>query len=352
MIILIIDVIASIIWLNILIRLDAHSIDKKSIPALLSFFFAGMGSIIPALFLYRLFPDIPYNGDIMNILVDNIFIVGPVEEFSKFIVFYILSKKLKSVKEPRDGILQAASVGLGFAIIENFTYGIHYGPSVLVVRSIFCIAGHMTYASIWGFYTTMIRYESKNALVSEDPRDTFYIFLSIIPAALIHGFYNVLVDIRQPGPAILLTGLNIGFAIILYRVLVARSPFKKYPLSDYKKAINVLRHALKVHPDSFILNQRIALFFLYAGYYDLSLKHLNKCLKLKQDNSYSKAFKGIVLMLSGESEQGKKLLRTSTGNLDTTRRKILIKNITRLIKNDDIKKELVVICKIPERTYP
>lgn len=351
MIILIIDIIASVIWLNILIKLDAYSLDKKSIPALLIFFLAGMGSIIPALFLYRLFPYIPQDGDVITILVENILIVGPVEEFSKFIVFFILSKKLKSIKEPRDGILQAASAGLGFAVIENITYGFRYGAYVLVVRSVLCIAGHMTVASIWGFYTTMIRYESTNARASENPMDTFYIFLSIIPAALIHGFYNVLADIGQPGLAVFLTGVSIGCALLLYRALIARSPFKKYPLSEYKKAITVLRHALKAHPESFILNQRIALFYLYAGYHDLSLKHLNKCLALKQGNSYCKAFKGIVLMLSGDREQGRELLHTSAGSLDKARRKILLRNITRLIKNEEIKKELVAICKMPGGIY-
>ena len=87
----------------------------------------------------------------MNPFVANFLIVGPVEELSKFAVFIALTGIMKSIKEPRDGIPQAASVALGFALVENLIYVFRYGIIVLLVRSILSIIGHMSYAVIWGF---------------------------------------------------------------------------------------------------------------------------------------------------------------------------------------------------------
>ncbi|MCK5198715.1 MAG: PrsW family intramembrane metalloprotease [Spirochaetales bacterium] len=41
-------------------------------------------------------------------LSSQFLIVGPVEESSKFLVLIFLTGIMKSIKEPRDGILQAA----------------------------------------------------------------------------------------------------------------------------------------------------------------------------------------------------------------------------------------------------
>jgi len=46
-----------------------------------------------------------------------------------------------------DAVVQGASVGLGFAIVDNFIYGMDYGLGALVFRSFFCIFTPMTFSA-------------------------------------------------------------------------------------------------------------------------------------------------------------------------------------------------------------
>lgn len=66
----------------------------------------------------------------------HVFVVGPSEELIKFLAFAFLATKLRSIKELKDGILQACSVALGFAAAENFKYGWYYGLDVFSIVGI------------------------------------------------------------------------------------------------------------------------------------------------------------------------------------------------------------------------
>jgi RsiW-degrading membrane proteinase PrsW (M82 family) len=342
MVVFVINILAIIIWTRILIKMDENRIDKNSVQTIIGFYFAGLISVVIALFLYGIFPysQLVPNNDIVSKFIKYIFIVGPIEEFSKFIVFFIFSLKLKSIKEPRDGILQAASVALAFASIENFLYGYEYGAGVILIRSVLTIAGHMVYASIWGFYFSMIIYSSKS---KKGKNDFLPIFLALILSAVIHGLYDFFLMIGMAPLALLLKIITLGIAISLYKTLVRKSPFRKFPLKEYKKAIRVITLGLKSHPESLILNQRISLLYIRAGDYELSLGYLNKCIKLKPYNSYLKCLKGIVLILNGKMKKGKEKLNQHLKKIKPAKKKLLKYNINLVIKNLENKKYLLAL---------
>jgi len=171
-------------WFAVVLRLDTHRRDKNSRAILLKFFLAGFLSLIPTFVLFRLsnalwgsFMDY---GWLFSAFIDQMFITGPVEEFSKFITFLLLSRRMKSIKEPLDGVLQGAAVALAFATAENFLYSVGYGPSVLPLRAVLSTTGHLVYASFWGYVYAAVVYESAGRrMVSEYKA----IFAAVLPAA-------------------------------------------------------------------------------------------------------------------------------------------------------------------------
>ncbi|MCK5674103.1 MAG: PrsW family intramembrane metalloprotease, partial [Spirochaetales bacterium] len=156
LLILIINTLVLIAWGKYLHHLDAFTVDKKNEHRL--FWFIVTGSILNTILvsmMYPLWENILFSltglGFGINPFITHFLIVGPVEEFTKFLVFIFLTGIFQSIKEPRDGILQAVSIALGFALMENFLYALDYGIGVLLMRSILSIIGHSTYAAIWGF---------------------------------------------------------------------------------------------------------------------------------------------------------------------------------------------------------
>ena len=109
------NLLAGSAWIGLVILLDTHRREKKSQVVLLKFFLFGFLCLIPMTILYLLSYAFWWNfldDGRLFVFIDEMFITGPVEEFSKFIVFLLLSRKMKSIKEPIDGVLQAGTVAL------------------------------------------------------------------------------------------------------------------------------------------------------------------------------------------------------------------------------------------------
>ena len=64
----------------------------------------------------------------------GLFIVGPVEEFSKFLAVRLGAYRSLRFDEPGDGLVYAAA-SLGFASIENLGCAWTFGPAVMIVRA-------------------------------------------------------------------------------------------------------------------------------------------------------------------------------------------------------------------------
>ena len=160
--------------------------------------------------------------------------MGPFEELSRFIIFISLAGLFKSIKEPRDGILLAASVSLGFALGENFLYAFESGMLVLLYRSFFGTLGYMTYSLIWGFTWA--------AFVSMPDREKgspalVYVVPSLIFSIIFHGVYNALLAYEYPWVALMTALVTLVMVFVVYGYVRDNSPYKKYPVNKYRSAV-------------------------------------------------------------------------------------------------------------------
>jgi RsiW-degrading membrane proteinase PrsW (M82 family) len=318
-------------WIWLVIRLDTHRKEKKSQAVLLKFFLAGFLSLIPTAILY--FLSYAFWGSFLEqgwlfAFIEELFITGPVEEFSKLIVFLLVSRKMKSIKEPMDGVLQAAAVALAFATAENFLYTQRAGLWILPWRAVLSTSGHLLYASIWGYVYGAIVYESAGEKLRSEYRA---IFAAVLPSAILHGLFNFMLDLGRLEAALLIDLCALIVGVMIYRFLRERSPYNPMHRQNPKQAVTELTSALRHNPESPLLNQRLALLYVYYRDFVKALKHARICLKRRPTNPYFICVEAVVRILSGEVDRGAELMEDAYPRLSKEARKALHRNVRRVI---------------------
>lgn len=112
------------------------------------------------------------------------FIVGPVEEFSKFMAVRLGAANSRYFVETMDGLVYSAAASFGFASVENVSYAIQYGPEVMLQRGPISTVAHFAFGALWGVAL---------GARAEGRAGRFAIFGGIAAAAAMHGLFNVLV---------------------------------------------------------------------------------------------------------------------------------------------------------------
>ena len=112
--------------------------------------------------------------------------IALIEEFSKWLMLYLLSFKSKEFDEIYDMIVYAVFVSLGFAAFENILYIIDGGISVALLRAITAIPGHTCYGILMGYYLS----KTKMCIVDNKRLYIKNIILSILIPTIIHGIYD------------------------------------------------------------------------------------------------------------------------------------------------------------------
>lgn len=322
-------------WVGLVILMDTHRREKKSQAVLLKFFLFGFLSLIPMTILYLL--SYAFWGNFLEdgwlfSLIDEMFITGPVEEFSKFIVFLLLSRRLKSIKEPIDGVLQAGTVALAFATAENFLYARSYGLGILPLRTALSTSGHLFYAAIWGYIYGAIVYESAGRKLRSEYRA---IFAAVLPAAILHGLYNFMLDLGSFGAGVLVDLGALVIAVAIYRFLRDRSPYNPLKGQTPQQAMTELTAALRYNPSSPLLNQRLALLYLYYHDRPKALAHVRTCRKSRPASPYFQSLEAVVRILSGEITDGAEQMEKAYPRLSREARRTLVKNIRRVVSRSD-----------------
>ena len=332
--ILLIDIFAVCLYIGILTGIDIHRKAKGTTRRVLQFYFLGLLSI-PFVYLmdgftYSVRGFLWADSYYIDAFIHHFFFVGPLEEFSKFFIFFAFSRLLKSIKEPRDGLLQAAAVALAFASIENLIYGMEYGVGVMIERTLLTLAGHMVYSSVWGFAVTVVVYRD----IRKAGRLQYgFVFAALFTAAFIHGLYNFLLALDLFLLAVLLDVLALGFAVLVFKLMMDDSPYRKYPLKDYRKALKAIRLGLLSNPRNFALNMRAGVYHLYSGDYREALKYFELCLKLRPANPYARFYTGIVLLIFGEEGKGRNLLREGLFDMTAKGRERLYEWVESILPN-------------------
>jgi len=124
-------------------------------------------------------------------LLRQFFVVGPVEEFAKWLFVLGLAYCTGLIDNPLDGMLCAASIAIGFALAENVFYMWWHGWDLIIARGIVCIPGHMVFSGLWGYGMGLSR-------VTRNRRKAWLgIFLSLAVGSFAHATYNATIEFEK-----------------------------------------------------------------------------------------------------------------------------------------------------------
>jgi RsiW-degrading membrane proteinase PrsW (M82 family) len=112
----------------------------------------------------------------------TILVIGPVEEFAKFLPFVFILARSRHFDEELDGIIYAAFISLGFALNENQYYLSVLEGGQAVARSLISPIIHALFASVWGYaYGFSGRFKLPPWIT---------ITIGLVLAMFLHGIYD------------------------------------------------------------------------------------------------------------------------------------------------------------------
>ena len=196
--------------------------DKESKWLLLKLFLGGILSIpITLTITYILGFICPFfleDFDKLNLieLFISIFIgVALIEEFSKWIMVYLISYKHKDFDELYDMILYATFVALGFACLENILYVFENGVLTALLRAVFAVPGHVCDGVFMGYYLGLSKIGEVN---NRKDIKTKNLILSILIPTITHGIF----DYCLLTESIMFIGLFFIFVIAMYIYVIIK----------------------------------------------------------------------------------------------------------------------------------
>lgn len=288
------------VWLKIVTRADPRWKDKGHRWYL--YVIAGIGSLYLSQLFYFL-GFLIYGGnlytpyDAANDLQFYLLINGPSEEWAKFIVFWILARGFKKVKEPRDGVIVAMMVALGFSLWENINYLLIFGPGAIPVRLIWASSGHMAYAAVWGYFSGQAILEPPEGGAVSKYR---YVFAAVFVVSFVHGLFNFLSTWVSATAALTVDiVMYVSTLAILVQVCRVPSVYQAFPYEQSSEAVRAIRSALLRDPGNALLYKRLGFYELYLGRESAAISSW-KQIKLTDRGPYLNAWLAVL-----ESRAGK-----------------------------------------------
>ena len=204
-------------WLWFFLRKDVYRPEPKRLLAVT--FFLGIASAVPAVIIeYVFIGDSDFEGMAFGALAANmLFIVGPVEEFSKFLAVRLWAYRSLHFDEPGDGLVYSVAASLGFASIENLGYVLAFGPAVMIGRAPISTAAHVAFGGFWGYAL---------GRSAGGVRGGFWIVAGgLLAASAAHGAFNIAVS-ASPLFAIALAALGGWWTLSRFDWARRVSPFR------------------------------------------------------------------------------------------------------------------------------
>lgn len=207
----------AVFWFWFFARKDTYRPEPKRLIAIT--FFLGILSTIPAGILNYVFLDesvLDEGANIASVARGMLFVVGPVEEMSKFLAVYPVAYRSLYFDEPSDGLVYAAAASLGFASLENLMYIIEFGPAVMIGRAPLSTVAHVIFGSFWGY--------ALGRRTMADSRG-FIVIAGIAVAAVVHGLFNLFL-FAFPLVSIALVILGVWWTLRRFNWARLVSPFR------------------------------------------------------------------------------------------------------------------------------
>jgi RsiW-degrading membrane proteinase PrsW (M82 family) len=210
---MILAVAPALFWLWWFYRKDR--LDPEPRGLVLKIFFLGMLPVIPAglieIILFQLIPGLE-GTTLIAIVLSNLLVIGPLEEFGKYLVVKRWALRHPAFNEPLDGIVYAAASALGFAAFENFFYLLDNGAWLILLRGPLSTLDHVLFSALWGYALGMATMQTDPGAASRLVRN------GLVLASLGHGASNILLMAPQAGAELIWSPLlAILLAVVLYK---------------------------------------------------------------------------------------------------------------------------------------
>ncbi len=158
--------------------------------------------------------------------VDNFLGVALIEEFCKWMVLWIVTRRNRQFNCTFDAVVYAVFVSLGFAALENVLYAFSYGLETVLMRAVISVPGHMFFGVLMGFYysrwkvchTAAVlervyvregRFAPKSPLISGKRA----LVCSVLIPVLAHGFFDFALSV---GSALFIVLFYVSLAFLYF----------------------------------------------------------------------------------------------------------------------------------------
>ena len=132
------------------------------------------------------------------------FVVGLIEEFSKYVIVRYNAQTNKAFNEPFDGIVYAVMVSMGFAATENIFYVLESGYQTGILRAFTAIPAHATFGVLMGYYMGKAKFSNNKvvlnltglflAVIFHGAYD-FFLFIDFVPGIWVGAFISLFIGL-------------------------------------------------------------------------------------------------------------------------------------------------------------
>ncbi len=203
----------------------------------LTYLIGGFFSVGLLLYFFQIFPVWTnlsdyivdkYKDPLYYLHIENFIQIGLIEELSKlgtfFLIEWYIRKKSDGEAHPLATMFYVGMVSLGFAVIENISYGINSVTPLdtIMWRSITAVIGHMVFGMFMGYWISLGRVGArlKNRsivdiiiLKNDKLRRRVFILIGLILAAILHGLYDLHISITG------IAGITTLYMLLMISVL-------------------------------------------------------------------------------------------------------------------------------------
>jgi RsiW-degrading membrane proteinase PrsW (M82 family) len=195
---------------------DKYEKEPKRL-SLYNFLLGAVVSIIITTILYYVFDialPLTNQTSILQQFIKAFFVVGLVEEFSKYIIVRYFTQPKKAFNEPFDGIVYAVMVSMGFAATENIFYVLEGGYQTALVRAFTAVPAHATFGILMGYFMGKAKFSNNRIVLN---------LCGLFLAILFHGSYDFFLFID------FVPGIWIGaFVSLIIGVILSRKAIKRH----------------------------------------------------------------------------------------------------------------------------
>ncbi|MDO5971811.1 YhfC family glutamic-type intramembrane protease [Flavivirga aquimarina] len=124
---------------------------------------------------------LPNETSIFQQFIKAFFVVGLIEEFSKYVIVRYYAQRHKEFDEPFDGIIYAVMVSMGFAATENILYVLHGGYQTALIRAFTAVPAHATFGVLMGYFMGKAKFSNNKISLN---------LIGLLAATMFHGAYD------------------------------------------------------------------------------------------------------------------------------------------------------------------